>query len=58
MSMKTDNTVSTKMLTLVFSLVVIARLIGDPVFISIFPDSTVISSVASAGVSTVDHMLN
>lgn len=56
--MKTDNTVSTKMLTLVFSLVVIARLIGDPVFISIFPDSTVISSVASAGVSTVDHMLN
>lgn len=47
-----------KTLTLVFSLVVIARLIRDPVFIRVLPDATVISSVAGAGVGTVDDVLH
>ncbi len=45
-------------LTLVFSLVVIAGLIWDPVFISILPNTAVIPSMARASVPTVDHMLH
>lgn len=51
-------TVHEKTLTLVFSLVVIARLIGDPVLIRILPDATVISPVAGAGASAVDDVLH
>lgn len=47
-----------KTLTLILSLVVIARLIRDPVLVRILPDATVISSVAGAGVSTVDYVLH
>lgn len=52
------TTVHEKTLTLVFSLVVIARLIGDPVLIRILPDATVISPVAGAGASAVDDVLH
>lgn len=56
--MEAATTVHKKTLTLVFSLVVIARLIRDPVLIRILPDSTMISSVAGTGVSTVDYVLH
>lgn len=45
-------------LTLVYSLVVVAGLIWDPVFVSVLPNSGVISSVATAGITTVDHVLD
>lgn len=45
-------------LTLVFSLVVIAGLIWDPMSVSVLPNSTVITSMATARITTVDHMLD
>jgi len=45
-------------LTLVFGLIVIAGLIWDAVFAGILPDAGVIPSVAGAGVSAVDHVLD
>lgn len=56
--MEAAATVLEKTLTLVLSLVVIARLIGDPVLIGILPDASVIAPVAGAGVSTVDYVLH
>ena len=45
-------------LTLVFSLVVIAGLIWDAVFVSVLPNSGVIASMARACIATVNHMLD
>lgn len=45
-------------LTLVFSLVVIAGLIWDAVFVGVLPNSAVIASMASACIATVNHMLD
>lgn len=45
-------------LTLVFSLVVIAGLIRDPVFACVLPNAAVIASMATAGVTAVDHVLD
>lgn len=45
-------------LTLVFSLVVVAGLVWDPVFVSVLPNSAVIPSMATAGITAVDHVLD
>lgn len=45
-------------LTLVFSLVVVAGLVWDSMFVCILPNTAVIPSFATTSVSTVDHMLD
>ena len=45
-------------LTLVLCLVVVAGLIGDPMFVSVLPNAAVIPSMARASVTAVDHILD
>lgn len=50
--------VTVQALTLIFSLVVIAGLIWDPVLVCILPNSRVIPSIATSSIATVYHMLD
>ena len=47
-----------KLLTLVFSLIVVAGLIRDAMRVGIFPNPRVVTSMTGAGITTVHHILD